>query len=48
LIKVPHGLHATHGTAAPTSAVLGKLPVVSVATIAVQPCSFHSIVVGSS
>jgi hypothetical protein len=45
--KVPHGLHATCGTAVPTSVVLGQPPAVPAAVV-VQPHSYHSAVAGSS
>jgi hypothetical protein len=45
--EVPHGLHATHGTVASTSTVLGQSPVVLAAAV-VQSYSFHSTSAGSS
>jgi hypothetical protein len=45
--KVPHGLHATCGTAVPTSVVLGQPPAVPAAEV-VQPHSYHSAVAGRS
>jgi hypothetical protein len=48
LPKVPHGLHATHGTTTPSSVVLGNPPNATAISAVVQPHSFHSIVVSGS